>query len=110
MLDTTHGIYKLPLAKACFLVRPLITDLFGLQLGTAMCYQVQTLYDPVFETNDPRAWRNECTNPGSTARLSDILNEWKDDYAQLRLIGQTNGNGLVHAETSGEEYKVRIDC
>ncbi|KAF2022762.1 hypothetical protein EK21DRAFT_82465 [Setomelanomma holmii] len=59
----------------------------------------------VFEADDPRAWRNECANPGSTARLSDILNEWKDDYAQLRLIGQTNGNGPVHAETSGEEYK-----
>jgi hypothetical protein len=74
-----------------------------------MSYQVQALHDPVFEADDPRAWRNECANPGSTARLSDILNEWKDDYAQLRLIGQTNGNGPLHAETSGEEYKVRID-
>ncbi|CAI9627207.1 unnamed protein product [Alternaria burnsii] len=73
--------------------------------GTAMRYQVQTLHDPVFGADDPRAWRNECSNPGSTARLSDILNEWKNDYAQLHLIGQTNGRGPVHADSSGEEYK-----
>jgi hypothetical protein len=87
-----------------------MTDLsFVLQLGTAMRYQVQTLYDPVFGADDPRAWRNECANPGSTARLSDILNEWKNDYAQLHMIGQTNGRGPVYADSSGEEYKVRID-
>lgn len=77
-----------------------------------MLYQPLTTYDHIFEADDPRAWRNECANPGSTARLSDILNEWKDDYAQLRLIGQTNGRGPLHDETTGkdyEDYKVRID-
>jgi hypothetical protein len=73
-----------------------------------MRYQVQTLYDPVFNPDDPRAWRNECANPGSTTRLSDILNEWKNEYAQLQLIGQVNGNEPVHAESSSEEYEVRI--
>ena len=110
MLDTTDGIYNQPLAEACFPAVPSMTDLsFVLQLGTAMRYQVQTLYNPVFGADDPRAWRNECASPGSTARLSDILNEWKNDYAQLHLIGQTNGRGPVHADGSGDEYKVRID-
>jgi hypothetical protein len=51
-------------------------------------------------------------NAGSTARLGDILNDWKDDYVQLRLIGQTNGRGPLHDEATGEDYedyKVRID-
>jgi hypothetical protein len=74
--------------------------------GTALRYQVQTLNDPVFEASDPRAWRNECVDPASTARLGDILSEWKDDYAQLGLIGQMNGKEPVHCESRGEDYKV----
>ncbi|KAH7070684.1 hypothetical protein BKA63DRAFT_545167 [Paraphoma chrysanthemicola] len=73
--------------------------------GTALSYSVQALHDPVYEADDPRAWRNECANPGSMARLSDILNEWKHDYEQLNLIGQTNGNGPLHEESSGDAYK-----
>lgn len=71
-----------------------------------MRYEALWLHDPVFEADDPRAWRNQCANPGSSARLRDILNEWKDDYAQLHLIGQINGNEPLHVETSGEKYKV----
>jgi hypothetical protein len=74
-----------------------------------MSYSVQTVHDPIFEPDDSRAWRNECANPGSNARLSDILNERKEDYAQLHLIGRISGEGPVHAETSGEEYEVSID-
>lgn len=81
----------------------------GRQIGTALRYQVQTLHDPVFDADDPRAWRNECANPGSTQRLGDILDEWEEDYASLRLIGQTNGDGPLHVETVGDEYKVRFD-
>jgi hypothetical protein len=72
-----------------------------------MCYSVQWLHDPVFEADDPRAWRNQCANPGSTARLSNIIDEWKHDYVHLHLIGQPSRYGLLlHTETSDEKYKV----
>lgn len=73
-----------------------------------MRYEALWLREPVFDADDPRAWRNHCANLGSTARLTDILKEWKDDYARLDLIGQINGNEPLHAESSGEEYKVRM--
>ena len=78
-----------------------------------MSYSANWLYDPAFEADDPRAWRNECANPGSTAHLSDILNEWKNNYEQLELIGLVGGDnrrGPLHADGNyPEEYKVRID-
>jgi hypothetical protein len=48
-----------------------------------MRYEVQWLHDPVFEADDSRAWRNECANPGSPARLGNILDEWKDNDAHF---------------------------
>jgi hypothetical protein len=76
-----------------------------------MRYGVNWLYDPVYEADDPRAWRNACENPGSTDRLSDILDVWKKDYVDLWYIGQPTVNGLVlHNECSDETYKVRSLC
>jgi hypothetical protein len=72
-----------------------------------MCYEAPWLREPVYGTDDPRAWRNECANPGSSARLRDILNEWKDDYAHLHLIGQPGKYGVrLYTDAYGEEYKV----
>jgi hypothetical protein len=75
-----------------------------------LLYNVQTLHDPVFEGGDPRAWRNQCYDPGSTARIGDVLGKWKDDYMQLELIGRMSaiGNGPV-CDGCGEEYEVRMD-
>jgi hypothetical protein len=73
-------------------------------------YNTQTLHDPVFQADDSRAWRNECYNPGSTARIGDILGKWKEKYTQLEFIGRMNaiGNGPVH-DGCGEEYEMRME-
>jgi hypothetical protein len=77
-------------------------------IGTAMRYEAQVLRDPIFEDNDPKAWRNQCANPGSTARLGDILNAWKDEYAQLYLIGLPSVyEPKLYTDNYGEEYRVR---
>jgi hypothetical protein len=76
-----------------------------------MRYEVNWLYDPAYKADDPRAWRNECENPGSTARLSDIINEWKKDYVDLWYIGQpTVYESRLHVKSSDEDFKVRSLC
>jgi hypothetical protein len=76
-----------------------------------MRYEANWLRDPVYEDDDPRAWRNECDNPGSTDRLSDILNAWKKDYVDMWYIGQPTVYELrLHTKSSDETYKVSSLC
>lgn len=76
-----------------------------------MSYEPQILHDPVFEADDPRAWRNECANPGSTARLSNILDEWKEEYASLRWIGLAGlSQPRIRTEFDGAQYEVGVLC
>jgi hypothetical protein len=105
MLDTTDGMHSIA-EKAAFACCCLTVPC---TIGTAMSYSAQWLYDPVYGPDDPRAWRNECENPGSTARLGDILNVWKNDYLHLRIIGQASGiEPRLHVESSDADFKVRI--
>ncbi len=40
----------------------------------------------MFEDDDPRVWRKECANTGGTTRLGELLDKWKEEYAQLNWI------------------------
>jgi hypothetical protein len=72
-----------------------------------MRYEALTVHDPIFEADDPRAWRNECWNAGSTSRLGDILDELRADYTNLYFIGHPSQYGpLLSTEDSGEDYQV----
>jgi hypothetical protein len=74
-----------------------------------MRYEALTLHDPVFEADDPRVWRNECWNAGSTARLGNILDELKTDYVNLHFIGHPSKYGpLFLNEGPAEDYKVGL--
>jgi hypothetical protein len=80
-----------------------------------MRYEPLTLHDPIFEPEDSRVWWNECWNPGSTARLSDVLDEMKVNYIDLYLIGHPTRYGPVLTTKSPNEkyqaqYQVRQLC
>jgi hypothetical protein len=73
-----------------------------------MRYNVQLCPTPFFDASDTRAWRNECWYPDSTARLSDILDGWMDDYIHMRLVGQPRNHGaLLHSGRSDDPSHVR---
>ncbi|KAF2649565.1 hypothetical protein K491DRAFT_668733 [Lophiostoma macrostomum CBS 122681] len=74
--------------------------------GTVMRYEPQWIRDPVFQAADPRAWRNECANPGKTERLSNVLDEWKEEYASLRWIRVPGPFGTrIWGEEDGDQYE-----
>ncbi|KAH7323540.1 hypothetical protein BKA65DRAFT_567305 [Rhexocercosporidium sp. MPI-PUGE-AT-0058] len=55
--------------------------------GTVSCYQNWGFeYERSYSEDDPRSWRDRPCNP-ETWILKDLLDEWRDSYCEMKILG-----------------------